>query len=82
MLHFIDSSRITRIFDTQVVSGDQTTKMLNDVLSQADKSALPNFNDSTGEKRLVQLNNVIAKSHPLKPWVDRNQASKARHTIF
>ena len=56
--------------------------MLNDVLSKTDKSALPNFNDSTGEKRLVQLNNVIAKSHPLKPWVDRNQASKARHTIF
>ena len=64
-----------------MISGDQTTKMLNDILSQSDKNALPNFSDTTGEKRLLQLNNVISKSHPLKAWGDRGQASKARFRL-
>ena len=60
----------------KVVSGNQATEMLNDILTSSAKQDLPNFNDAAGKKRLARLTSLLDKTQPLKPWTERMQTSK------
>ncbi len=64
----------------QLVSGDQVTQMLDDVLSARQKEALPalgDVGDEAGTKRLAKLNTILKKSPPLKPWTMRGKKDNA-----
>ena len=65
-----------------LVSGDDITALLDEVLSPREKEAVPAIlgskeNDESGAKRLAKINSIVRKSPPLKPWTLRGKKDTA-----
>ena len=64
----------------QLVSGDEVSALLDDVLSPRQKEELPALGsqaDRSGSKRLAKLNAILRKSPPLKPWTIRSKKDES-----
>ncbi len=82
--HSVEATRQLVSDFLYLVSGDQVSELLDDVLSPRQKDELPalgDLGDEKGSKRLAKLNWMLKRSPPMKPWTMRGRKDEGVTTI-